>query len=117
MTDISLKKSDNDAELTTVEIAQNQKDFTIYKSFLERSIDIDLEGLYSTVLKEDADSVIFLYSTENVNYLQRKIAFQYNLAVDTLLKDERVNDKIHFYAYDAYKYGFPKGIPKRSGPP
>ena len=69
------------------------------------------------MMKEEADSVVFFYSTENVNYLQRKIAFQYNLAAELLSKEELVGDKVRFYAYDAYKHGFPVGIPKRSGPP
>ena len=70
-----------------------------------------------SVQREEVDSVVFFYSTENLNYLCRKIAFQYNLAADLLTKDERVGDKVRFYAYDAYKHGFPGGIPKRSGPP
>lgn len=117
LSDISQKRSDNDESLVTTEIAQNQKDFTIYKHFLEKSIDLTMKEFYDQVLNDETDAVVFFYSTEEINYLQRKIAFQYNLAVEILSKDERVAGKVKFYSLDAYKYGLPRGIPARSGPP
>ena len=69
------------------------------------------------ILSEDSDSVVFLYSTENVNYIQRKAAYQFNLAAETILNTDKVGDKIKFYSYDAYQHTFPKGIPFLSAPP
>ena len=49
---------------------------------------------------------MFIYSTENVNYVQRKAAFAFNLVVETLSNDALypglVGDKLKFYSYDAY---------------
>ena len=36
------------------------------------------------MIKEDTDSIVLFYSTENVNYVQRKACFQYNLVIETL---------------------------------
>ena len=58
------------------------------------------------ILREDADSIVFFYSTENVNYLQRKAAHQFNLVIETLssevLYGDMVGHKLNFYSYDAY---------------
>jgi len=62
-----------------------------------------------------------VYSTENVNYAQRKACFQYNLVIETLSNEAKFGDmvgqKLKFYAYDAYQQGFPKGIPTERAPP
>ena len=72
-------------------------------------------------MREDADSVLFIYSTENVNYIQRKAAFQFNIVVETLSNEALygpiIGSKINFYSYDAYEHAFPKGIPFLSSPP
>jgi len=39
---------------------------------LEKTIVADRQMIDDVILREDADSVLFVYSTENVNYVQRK---------------------------------------------
>ena len=94
-----------------------QRDPTIYENFLEKTIVADRKMFTDVILSEDSDSVVFLYSTENVNYIQRKAAYQFNLAAETILNTDKVGDKIKFYSYDAYQHTFPKGIPFLSAPP
>ena len=61
---------------------------------------------------------MFVYSTENVNYVQRKAAFQFNLLIETLQNYPGiVGEKLTFYSYDAYQHAFPKGIPYLTSPP
>ena len=74
------------------------------------------ETFNKVILVEDADSFVFLYTTENVNYAQRKIAFQANLVAETLQNHENVGDKVKFYSYDVAQHGFPKGIPNLTIP-
>ena len=50
--------------------------------FLEKSISADRNYFDDVILKEDADSIVLFYSTENVNYAQRKACFQYNLVIE-----------------------------------
>ena len=63
------------------------------------------------ILKEEADSVVFFYSTENINYYQRTEAFQVNLVAQTLKEIPKVAEKINFYSYDVTVNGMPNGIP------
>ena len=69
------------------------------------------------ILQEDADSVVFFYSTENINYYQRREAFQVNLVAKTLKAIPKVEDKINFYSYDVTLNGMPNGIPNMGAPP
>lgn len=69
------------------------------------------------ILREDADSVVLVYSSENTNYIQRKVSYQFNLVAETFKKESSVGEKIKFYSYDAYLHAFPKGIPYMSPPP
>ena len=78
------------------------RDPTIYDNFLEKTIVADRDLFNSQILIEDADSVVFVYSTENVNYVQRKAAHQFNLVAETISKDVSIAHKIKFYSYDAY---------------
>ena len=110
-----------ESELRTTDFTQRQRDPTLFEYFLERSIPADRDIFTDVILTEDADSVVLLYSTEVVNYVQRKVAFNYNLVIETLsneaLYGDMVGSKLKFYAYNAYQYGFPKGIPYSKAPP
>ena len=59
---------------------------------------------------------MFFYTTENVNYAQRKISFQANLVAETLQNHDKVGEKVKFYSYDIAEHGFPKGIPNLTVP-
>ena len=69
------------------------------------------------ILKEDADSLVLFYSTENINYLQRTEAFQVNLVAQTLKAIPKVKEKINFYSYDVNVNGIPNGIPNMKALP
>lgn len=52
------------------------------------------------ILTEKADSVVFFYSTETLNYQQRVEAFQFNMVAQKVKKIPDVQDKVNFYSYD-----------------
>lgn len=81
---------------------KRQRDPTLYENFLEKTIIADRDTFDNVILREDADSVLFIYSSENTNYIQRKVCYQFNLVAETLSKDPKVGDKVKFYSYDAY---------------
>mmetsp|Transcript_25747 Transcript_25747/g.34408 ORF Transcript_25747/g.34408 Transcript_25747/m.34408 type:complete len:106 (-) Transcript_25747:326-643(-) len=89
--------------------------------FLDKTIQADRKIFDEVILREDADSIVFVYSSENVNYVQRKACFQYSLVVDTLSNEAQYGDMVgrllKFYSYDAYQHGFPKGVPFGNSPP
>ena len=84
---------------------------------MEKTISADRDTFNDEILFEDADSVMFIYSTENVNYVQRKAAHQFNMVAEMLSKDSSLSGKIKFYSYDAYQHSFPKGITYLGPPP
>ena len=117
LTNVSLKKSQEDDELKATDFKKRQRDPTLYEHFLDKTIIADRDTFNNVILREDADSIMFIYSSENVNYLQRKVSYQFNLVAETLSKDPKVGDKVKFYSYDAYQHAFPRGIPYLSSPP
>lgn len=102
---LSLKKTE-ETELRSTDFAKRIRDPTMYENFLERSIVATREVFDNQILTEDVDSIVFIYSTENVNYVQRKQCFQFNLVIETLSNEaiygDMVGDKLKFYSYDAY---------------
>ena len=52
------------------------------------------------ILTEKADSIVYFYSTETVNYQQRVEAFQFNTVAQKVKKMPEVQDKVNFYSYD-----------------
>lgn len=118
LTMTTLKKS-AETDLRAKDFKIRQRDPTIYENFLEKTIKADRGTFNDVILHEDADSVLFIYSTENANYVQRKAAFQFNLVVEALSNEawKIVGDRMNFYSYDAYEHAFPKGIPSLSSPP
>ena len=97
-----MKKSQNDEELVSKDFSKRVRDPTIYENFLEKTISAKKDTFIDEILFEDADSVMFIYSTENVNYVQRKAAHQFNMVAEMLSKDSSLSGKIRFYSYDAY---------------
>lgn len=118
--EISLRKT-AESDKVVKDFAVRQRDPTIQEHFLDKTIVADRDFFYNTILTEERDSILFIYSTENVNYVQRKAAFQFNLLIETLSNEELypglVGNKLRFYSYDAYVNAFPKGIPFLSSPP
>ena len=80
---VSLKKA-QETDLRTTEFAKRQRDPTIYENFLEKTIIADRNTFDNEILREDDDSVMFIYSSENTNYIQRKVSYQFNLVAETL---------------------------------
>jgi hypothetical protein len=111
---VSVKKN-LEAMHKTTNFAFQMKDTTIEKYFLSKTIKADRDIFDTQIIREDQDAVVLLYSTENINYLQRKACFQFNLAAETLKLDKTYGDLIpnylKFYAYDTNLHGFPKGLP------
>ena len=60
--------------------------------------------------------MVFFYTTEYINYYQRKEAFQVNLAAYRIQSLPNVRDKVHFYSYDITTNGLPNGLPFMSSP-
>ena len=110
-----------ETDMLATDFAKRQRDPTIQDNFLDKAIKADKSVFEKTILREDADSIVFFYSTENVNYVQRKAANQFNLVIETLsseaLYGDMVGHKLKFYSYDVYSQGFPKGIPFGKSPP
>ena len=71
----------------------------------------------NVILFENKDTVVFFYSTTNINYYQRKEAYQVNLAAKMLSQDKKLENKIKFYSYDVATHGIPFGIPELKDPP
>lgn len=117
LTQVTLKKSQKDDELVSKDFSKRVRDPTIYDNFLEKTISAERDTFNDEILFEDADSVMFIYSTENVNYVQRKAAHQFNMVAEMLSKDSSLSGKIKFYSYDAYQHSFPKGIAYLGSPP
>ena len=69
------------------------------------------------ILTEKANSVVYFYSTETVNYQQRVEAFQFNEVARKVKKMPEVKDLVNFYSYDTGQNGFPSGIQHMSIPP
>lgn len=117
---VQMKKT-AETELRSTDFAKRQRDPTIQEYYLEKTIVADRQMFDDVILREDADSILFVYSTENVNYVQRKACHQFNLVVETLsnevLYGDMVGHKLKFYSLDAYQHGFPKGIPYGQSPP
>jgi len=61
--------------MVTKDFLKRQRDPTIYENFLERTIIANRDVIDYSILREERDSILFIYSTENVNYVQRKAAF------------------------------------------
>ena len=114
-------KKTAETELRSTDFAKRQRDPTIQEYYLEKTIVADRQMFDDVILREDADSILFVYSTENVNYVQRKACHQFNLVVETLsnevLYGDLVGHKLKLYSLDAYQHGFPKGIPYGQSPP
>ena len=51
---------------------------------MEETLVADRQDFDGEILTEDVDSVVFFYSTEFINYWQRKIAWQYNVLAHIL---------------------------------
>ena len=68
--------------MRSTDFAKRQRDPTMAEFFLEKSINAERKMFDEVILTEDADSIMFIYSTENVNYAQRKACFQYNLVIE-----------------------------------
>ena len=102
---VSLKKT-QETELRATDFTKRQRDPTMAQFFLEKPLTADRSVFDDVILKEDADSVVFFYSTENVNYAQRKACFQFNLVVEQLSNEaiygDMVGRLVKFYSYDAY---------------
>ena len=65
-------------------------------------------------------SQYLFYSSENINYLQRKACHNYNIIAGMLSSGSYGNlvpEKMKFYAYDVNKHSFPKGIGDLKSPP
>ena len=77
----------------------------------------DMDTFYNVILKENKDTVVFFYSTTNVNYYQRKEAYQVNVAANILGQDKKLKNKVKFYSYDIGTHGIPDGIPEFESPP
>jgi len=120
LSQVSLSKS-KETELRTTDFVKRQRDPTMAEFFLDKTIKADHAMFEEVILREDADSIMFIYSTENVNYVQRKACFQFNLVIEQLSNEAMYGDMVgrllKFYSYDAYQYGFPKGIPYGKSPP
>lgn len=97
------------------------KDHTISQFFMTDLIKADREMFDTVILREEHDSIVLMYSTEENNYLQRKGAYQFNLAAKTLSVDSTYKDLVpgylKFYEFDTNVHGFPKGIPAMTAPP
>jgi len=76
-----LRKAE-ETELRSTDFTKRQRDPTLAEFFLEKTIHADRKMFDEVILSEDADSIVFMYSTENVNYVQRKACFQYNLVIE-----------------------------------
>lgn len=70
LNEISSKKA-QESERVTADFAKSQGDPTLYEFYLDKTIKADRKTFEEVVLREDTDSVVLFYSTENVNYLQR----------------------------------------------
>ena len=69
LTNVALKKSQDDDDLKATDFKKRQRDPTLYEHFLEKTIIADRNTFDNVILSEDADSVMFVYSSENVNYM------------------------------------------------
>jgi hypothetical protein len=54
------------------------------------------------------DRLVYLYSTENINFHQRVVAHQISILTDYLTSLKYLGNKIEIFAYDTNKEGFPK---------
>ena len=117
---ISLKKT-AESDMVQTDFAKRQRDPTLAEFFLNKPINIDRKTFQEVVLREDADSLVLFYTTENINYVQRKACYQYNLVAETFADEALYGDTVprllKFYAYDSYLHGFPKGVPYGKSPP
>ena len=95
-------------------------DTDLYDKWLAKSTVATRTLWGEEILKDqDQDSVVFFYSTEYSSYQQRGFAYQYSLAMETVLEHEAssIVPAIKFYSYDTHVHGFPKGIPRGNSLP
>ena len=89
------------SEKRTIKQTEKRADLTIQKYFLNHLTELtSREHFERVVLVEDADSVVFFYSTTNINYYQRWESFQINMAAEALSNIPRVMGLVNFYSYD-----------------
>ena len=72
------------------------------------------------IIIEEVDAVVMFYSSENINYLQRKACHNFNIIAGMLSSGsygKLVPEKMKFYSYDVNKNSFPRGIGELKPPP
>ena len=85
----------------------------LYEKWLSKTTPVTRKSWDETVLTDqEHDCVVFFYSSENPSYQQRGYAYQFNLAIETVMEHEAssIISAIKFYSYDVQVHGFPKGI-------
>lgn len=117
---VSVKKNLEDQHQENT-FALQVKDTTMNQYFFKSLVEATREDFTKQILVEEQDSIVFMYSTQDNNYLQRKAAYQFNLAAASLQLNDDYSDLVpnyvKFYAYDTNVHGFPKGIPAMTPPP
>lgn len=95
------------------DFAKTLSDVTLQDFFLSDTLIADRKIFNDEITREEVDSVVMFYSSENINYLQRKACYQFNMLAAILSSENYGNlvpDKLKFYSFDANIHSFPKGI-------
>ena len=114
------RQSGDADESRVTEFAKQMGDTTIQEYFLDNALYADRQIFTDEILRQEVDAVVFMYSSENINYLQRKACYQVNMLAELLssgVYGNLVPNKLKFYAYDANKHSLPRGIPHMTSPP
>jgi hypothetical protein len=75
----------------------------LYEKWLSKTTPVTRKSWDETVLTDqEHDCVVFFYSSENPSYQQRGYAYQFNLAMETVMEHEAssIISAIKFYSYD-----------------
>ena len=67
------------------------------------------ENYRELVLSEGYDTLLLLYTTENLSNVQRNIALQFNIVADAFIQ-LRMTKTVRCVSYDVNVHSFPEGI-------
>jgi len=113
-------ESNLEGDTHITDFVKSQSDVTIQDYFLDNALFADRKIFIDEILIDEVDAIVMFYSSENINYLQRKACYQFNMLAGMLSSGQYGNlvpSKLRFYAYDANQHSFPKGIQFMSAPP